>query len=302
MYVFLSTHVAWFSQPRTPILRILWFLVVVSWLEIVMATCEICLWKGKSLEHHLRASPECCPPVAAAGLPSVAHVRKQSTCAARCKELAFCHALREHVAEMHLEKIMHKTHVNHAIDMTHDAVSLLRESVLDLVKGAPAVLAGVDALISKALATIDSLKYIDKTCEAQLGRPPIAPVPRPLLGSTKKFRSKHFAFYSVLDLCTDVLQHDATARQHIVTKSDYWGTGELYQKEPTMLTDMEDARRFRWSPAAKAFPPGGRKRRIRIVIDAWNDDMTVRVSLCRPSPHPCHHDPHLVTYCPPSPV
>ena len=42
------------------------------------------------------------------------------------------------------------------------------------------------------------------------------------------------------------------------------------------MRDFEDARRFRWSPAAKPFPKGERLRRIRAVIDSWNDDMTVR--------------------------
>lgn len=246
-----------------------------------MEQCTACGWKGISLQMHLSnwRNVACMPaaPLAPA-LEGVA--RRCSTAASRLPSLEYERILGEHVQKMYLEKIMHQTHIRCAVALAQDAVSLLSSRIIkELESTAPQAVSTISSLVAGAVHSIKQLNDVERTCQRQCRVTIPAMVPRPLLGPDK-IRRKHFAFFSLIDLIIDMLQNDSTARRHFLAKSRYWGTGVLYQKEPTVMRDFEDARRFRWSAAAKAFPTGEKLERVRGVIDSWNDDMTVNTSSC----------------------
>ena len=111
--------------------------------------------------------------------------------------------LGQHVADMHLGKLMHETHVQCAVAMAADAVSHLCERIVrHLQKAAPAAAPGVNSMVANALQSINNQNDIGAACERQCTQRLIQTVDRPLLGPDK-IRKKHFVFFSIFELIID---------------------------------------------------------------------------------------------------
>ena len=232
-------------------LRMLWRVVVGR--DSGMETCP-CGWAGVALEKHYGQFPECRPatPLIALG-PLATTPAPQSTSCNKMWMLQFERILGEHVAVMHLEKLMKTEHVECAVVAVQDAIALLSERIISVLEQG-ATLAQVQTVTSVAMDSVKKLKRIDKVCEKRCQGSPLSFIDRPLLGDAAKNR-KHFAFFSLKSLLADVLQNDKDDRLHSLASSEEWSTGKLYQKEPTIMRDFQDAKRFRWSRAARPADP-----------------------------------------------
>ena len=239
---------------------------------MVEECCPACRWKGKSLDHHYRWFPDHKPlvtkplPPPAPASPLPLPKTKMHLWAADIED-----KLGWHVANMHLNKFVSIDNVKLAVTMLEDTVKLLAAAVIEAVRRNAT--AEVTELFSTTSSAVEGLHNVHKTCEIQC-QTYLEQVPRRLLGTVADQR-KHFAFFSVTSLIIDVLQNDAAARRHILATSADWSSGEYYNKPALRLSSMTDGERFRSSPLARPSAPSD-VLRVRVWVDSWNDDMTVR--------------------------
>ena len=190
------------------------------------------------------------------------------------RSLHFHQTLGHHVSVMYCDRLMAKDQIKCAVALAKDAVTLLATAVLKQVgEVAPGAEQQVAGIFADAGVGIDALNDVEKTCELQCSKKPLTTIERPLLRDARD--EKRFAFISLIALLTDLMQHDAVARRHIVAASEDWSTGKYYRKEPTIQTDLTDGVRFRWSPLARPRDQHEKLRRVRIGIDIWGDGFTV---------------------------
>ena len=188
----------------------------------------------------------------------------------------FEHKLGQHVANMHLNKFMSEVTVKLAVKMLQDATELIAAVVLE--EAQQQSMEGVTELFATTRRVVNGLFNVQKTCEVQC-ETFLTQVPRPKLGAAREHR-KHFAFFSITSLITDVLQNDAAARRHILATSADWSSGKYFNVPATRLASMTDGERFRRSALARPTTANSKWLRVRVWLDVWSDDMTVRKPLC----------------------
>ena len=249
--------------------------IIVDRMNTAEQCCE-CDWQGVSLEKHYGKSPECLPPQE---IPKVPFVDLEKNSGQTLREKLRCATfeanLEAHVKRMSLELLMKTNHIQHGVALAEAAVTLLLDSVLDLLRpDAPAAVLPVRRLFASAQQSIKTLSDVDGVCARSLSRKACHVIERPL--APKQEAKKRYAFISLIALLSETLQNDPVARSHILTTSADWSTGRYYKQQPILYDDWTAGSRFRGSwLAKKAEARGEAPLRVRAALDGWNDDFTV---------------------------
>jgi hypothetical protein len=243
----------------------------------VMESCSACGWTGVSLYRHHGRSPECKIEERIHDMPVQAGALHAKPSRHRCRfdAASFERELGKQVADMHLNAGMHIEHVLSAVALAKAVYNTVRKQVVGALQDAPKLQSEISGILDAIAATLSKMKQVTSQCEAQTIGAAI-PIKRPICKSAAD-DTKHFCFFSLIQLLSDSIQRNAVTRAHILSTSREWSTGSMYRKPAATLTDITDGTRFRWSRLARPANPAEKVLRVRVGIDGWNDDFTVSV-------------------------
>jgi hypothetical protein len=223
--------------------------------------CE-CGYEGPSLESHYFHSPHCRPPP-----PSPLPPKK------RAGYGAYTALFKQRVLVLFTKEML-KAHFDMCIGV-HD-LEHARSMMIAMVRLVVQFVAVSDercaAVVSEITKVFEELPSVNEAI-AQ-GRKKYLRVEPLAFKNMSKDDKSGAIFFSIYQLVTVILQESATVRSHSIESSEEWKTGELYNKQPQVLSSVIHGRRF-WSNhqiCGKASED--EKKDLRIVMKGWTDEFT----------------------------
>ena len=228
--------------------------------------CPSCGWIGKNLELHYGQSPACRPGKKAPREPL---------------KLDKSHAHFARRVRYHVGKELMRAHYELYIKVAH--LDIFLQIVLRLI----AITLEYVALIVEhefGETCPGMTDHLEKIGEVFNKLPSAATIINEERRSLTKIdvyhrgvaNKKTNAFFSVIQLLTQLLQHNGTVRRHVIEASERWKTGDLHNVPADLYDDVTAGSRFRSNARLVGTATGEDPRRptLRIGLHAWMDEYT----------------------------